>query len=184
MAKATSRLLSKSWLNLIPNPVVSATWLKATSVFDVSNPAGGSDTIIDRDKHFAWTVGFSLPLANFNLAGGELTRAKAEKNVAEARREAARTIVVADVKDAIQSYQNAFDAYARYRQLLPRLTTNIGLLTRAFESGQIDLATLLFQKDRLNRSQITYWDAFLNVKMAQNALDRAVGGDNNKFGNL
>ncbi len=177
MAKSTSRSLSKSWLNLIPNPVVSATWLKETSVFEISNPAEGSDSIIDRDKHFAWTVGFSLPLANFNLAGGELTRAKAEKNVAEARREAMRTIVVAEVKDAAQSYQKAFEAYGRYRQLLPRLTTNIELLTRAFESGQIDLATLLFQKDRLNRSQIAYWDTFLNLKMARNALERAVGGE-------
>ena len=53
MAKAAGRSLSKSWLNLIPNPVVSATWLTGTSIFDVSNPAGGSDTIIDRDKSFA-----------------------------------------------------------------------------------------------------------------------------------
>ena len=175
MAKAASRSLSKSWFNLIPNPVVSVSWLKETSVFDLNGVSGGSDRIIDRDKHFFWRVGFSFPLANFNLTGGQLTRAKAERNMAEARREALGTLVIAEVRDAIQRYKKAIEAYERYRQLLPRLETNIELLTRAFEFGQIDLATLLFQKDRLNRAQIAYWDAFLNAQQTHNALERAVG---------
>ena len=73
--------------------------------------------------------------------------------------------------------KKTYDAFARYRQLLPRLDLSIELLTQAFQSGQIDLASLLLQKDRLNRAQISYWEAFLNAQMARNALERAVGGE-------
>lgn len=173
---AADRLLSRTWFNLVPNPVVSASWIRDTSVLELNNSSNVSDRIIDKDRHFAWRVSFSLPLANLNLVGADIARSRANKRVAEARREALRSVVIAQVRDAVQRYQMVTEAYNRYQKLLPRLETNIELLTSAFETGQIDLATLLFQKDRLNRAQMDYWDAVLNAQQAHSALERAIGG--------
>lgn len=182
--RAANRALQMNWASLVPNPHLFLAWRKSTVIFNLNNsnvnlsgePQILQENLSDIDKSFAWGIGISLPLANFNLWGSQVKRAKTEKQVAEARREVLRSQVSAEVRDAYQQYQKAVAAYYRYRRLLPRLSTNIELLQQAFQSGQIDLTALLFQQDRLNRTRIDYWDAFLNAQKARNVLERAVGG--------
>jgi outer membrane protein TolC len=53
---------------------------------------------------------------------------------------------------------------------------NINLLTKGYQGGQLDLSTLLVQKDRIFRTRFSYVETLLEYNAAHVELERAVGG--------
>ena len=57
----------------------------------------------------------------------------------------------------------------------PDARANRALLERARAEGRIDLPTMLVLQSQLIEAELAYWDAWLEERLAETALDAAVG---------
>jgi hypothetical protein len=60
--------------------------------------------------------------------------------------------------------------------VLEQARANRGLLERARSAGRLDLPTTLVLQSQLIEAEVAYWDVWLEVRLAETALDAAVGG--------
>jgi outer membrane protein TolC len=182
---ATSTSKTLSWLNLIPNPKLTLALVKETSIFDRSSITGnpsvinGIDRLEDTDKLLNFRIGLSVPMVFPFLYGSkqaDIQKAQVENRIANEALIAKRDAIAAELYSAFNRFQSARQSLTLYQGILPRLDTNVALLTKGYQGGQIDLSALLVQKDRIFRTKLSYIDALLEYNTARAELERAVGG--------
>jgi outer membrane protein TolC len=182
---ATSTSKTLSWLNLIPNPKLTLALVKETSIFDRSSITGnptiinGIDRLEDTDKLLDFRIGLSVPMVFPFLYGSkqaDIQKAQVENRIANEALIAKRDAIAAELYSAFNRFQSARQSLTLYQGILPRLDTNVALLTKGYQGGQIDLSALLVQKDRIFRTKLSYIDALLEYNTARAELERAVGG--------
>lgn len=163
----------------LPSPRVSLVYEQERTVFAADDftgdPSviGGIGGIRDKDRLFRVQVALPLPLLNRNQAG--VQAARAENNVARARREGLEQRIRVEVTGAYRRFTGAKQALEAYRALLPGVRQNAELLVKAYEAGELDLTTLLVQTDRIFRMRLASFDALLAYREAVAGLERAVG---------
>ena len=182
---ATSTSKTLSWLNLIPNPKLTFSLTKETSIFDRSSITGspsvvnGFDRIADTDKLLNFRIGVSVPIVFPFLYGSkqaDIQQAQVENKIANEALVAKRNAISAELYSAFNRFQSARQSLTLYQGILPRLDANVALLTKGYQGGQIDLNALLVQKDRIFRTKLSYVDALLEYNASRAELERAVGG--------
>ena len=182
---ATSTSKTLSWLNLIPNPKLTFSLAKETSIFDRSSITGnpsiinGIDRLEDTDKLLNFRIGLSVPIAFPFLYGSkqaDIQQAQVENRIANEALVAKRNAIAAELYSAFNRFQSARHSLTLYQGILPRLDVNVALLTKGYQGGQIDLSALLVQKDRIFRTKLSYVDTLWEYNAARAELERAVGG--------
>jgi len=182
---ATSTSKTLSWLNLIPNPKLTFSLAKETSIFDRSSITGnpsiinGIDRLEDTDKLLNFRIGLSVPIAFPFLYGSkqaDIQQAQVENRIANQALVAKRNAIAAELYSAFNRFQSARHSLTLYQGILPRLDVNVALLTKGYQGGQIDLSALLVQKDRIFRTKLSYVDTLWEYNAARAELERAVGG--------
>jgi cobalt-zinc-cadmium efflux system outer membrane protein len=159
--------------------------VKETSIFDRSSITGnptiinGIDRLEDTDKLLDFRIGLSVPMVFPFLYGSkqaDIQKAQVENRIANEALIAKRDAIAAELYSAFNRFQSARQSLTLYQGILPRLDTNVALLTKGYQGGQIDLSALLVQKDRIFRTKLSYIDALLEYNTARAELERAVGG--------
>lgn len=182
---AASNNVTLSWLNLIPSPKISLSLFRTTSVFQQDNLFGspavtsGINYIKDTDRLLTFRVGLSVPLVFPFLFGqkqAEIQQAQVENNIVNANVQSKQLLIDAEVAAALNRFEKSREAMKLFQGILPRLDVNINLLTKGYQGGQLDLSTLLVQKDRIFRTKFSYVEALLEYNAALAELERAVGG--------
>lgn len=182
---AKSKNATLSWLNLIPNPKIFLSLSRSTSVFEQDNLSGnpaiisGINQIKDTDKLLTFRLGLSIPIVFPFLYGqkqADIQQAQVENNIVSANVNSKRLLINAEVSAALNRFDKSREAMILFRDVLPRLDVNINLLTKGYQGGQLDLSTLLVEKDRIFRTKFSYLETLLEYNTAHAELERAVGG--------
>ncbi len=119
-----------------------------------------------------------LTIPTFQRNQGERARAGADAVVARSEREAAVTLLGADVAEARSRVDAAARRVKSYgADVVPEFEANLALLRRAFELGEIDLLELSIGRERFLRIQNDALGAWLDYFVAVADLERVVGSD-------
>ena len=143
-------------------------------------PNLGLAAVIDRDNELSSTtfglrVSVGLPFWDRNQ-GARKESAALVRLQAELRRDA-ELRVQAEVSSAWARVRSARESMTLYESsVLEQARANRGLLERARSAGRLDLPTTLVLQSQLIEAEVAYWDVWLEVRLAETALDAAVGG--------
>lgn len=119
-----------------------------------------------------------LTIPTFQRNQAERAKAGADAHVARTERDAARTLLEADVAEAHSRVTAAARRVKSYgTEVTPRLEENLTLLRRAFELGEIDLLELSMGRERFLRIQGDALTAWLDHFLALADLERVVGAE-------
>lgn len=182
---ASSKSVTLSWLNVIPNPKVSLSLSRQTSIFEndgiVGDPAitGRINYLKDTDRLLMFRLGLSIPIVFPFLYGqkqADIQQAQVENNIISANVNSKRLAINAEVFTALNRFEKSREAMKLFQDVLPRLDVNINLLTKGYQGGQLSLSTLLVEKDRIFRTKFSYLETLLEYNQAKAELERAVGG--------
>lgn len=174
--QATARGIRLALAEAIPNPKLSLSYARERAVFAADNFIGNPGAIRglrDTDRLLRVQVGLPLPLLNHNQAG--VQKARAENQLAVARRESLAQHIRAETASAYSQFVGTRQALEAYRNLLPRVEQNASLLVKAYETGELDLSGLLLQTDRIFRMRLAYFDALIAYRQALARLEQALG---------
>ncbi len=125
-----------------------------------------------------FTVGIPLPLridGLYNYGQGEILQRAVELDIATLRLDALRRRIEGEVTLAVEKYERARLSLAMFNSVLPEFQKNLDVLDKAYRVGQIDLNTLLTQKDRLARSEQSYFDVLEDYLIAKSEFYQALG---------
>jgi outer membrane protein, heavy metal efflux system len=126
------------------------------------------------------TLSVPIPL----WVGSAPDRARARAGIAEgeARQTALTTSLGAQIVQARQRVEaNAKSARVYGAEILPTLETNLGLLQKAFELGEIDIHQVMVAQERFLRTQQDALQAFADYYEAWAELEATVGGELHGF---
>ncbi len=134
-----------------------------------------SQPIIGNHEHVVLgTLGLPIPLSQRNQQGRAVARA--ELAVRQAEQEAFRQALqarLARASTAVDSDANRIAAYGT--EILPAFESNLALLRRAFELGEVDLLQVLVARERLLRIQQDALTAHQDYYRDVAALEAEVG---------
>jgi len=120
------------------------------------------------------TLGLPIPLSQRNQEGR--ARARAELAVRQAEQDAFRQALQARLARASTAVDSDADRIAAYgTEILPAFESNLTLLRRAFELGEVDLLQVLVARERLLRIQQDALTAHQDYYRDVAALEAEVG---------
>ncbi|PYP35746.1 MAG: hypothetical protein DMD46_11780 [Gemmatimonadetes bacterium] len=129
------------------------------------------------------TIGVSLPLPLFNWNGGEIARASAARDRAQANLDLARREFAADLSRARRAYEAGLARLARDRRLLASADRVAAMSLQAYAEGAIPLAVVLESARNAREALGRYIDdlaAANNGAAAVRLLAATAGGGGNE----
>ena len=121
------------------------------------------------------TLGVAIPLPFGGAGDREAARAEAEFRLRQAEAEAVVYGAGAGAGAALTRARQAERVLGRFAAIEPELATNDALLDLASRGGEIDIPTLLAQRERLRAARRALLNARAETRRAQLALARALG---------
>ena len=142
---------------------------------DLSGTGPFSDDFRLGRREIELTVGVAIPLPFGGAGEREAARAEAELRLRQAEAETVVYEAEASAGAALVRTRQASRVLGRLAAIEPDLATNDALLDLAYRGGEIDIPTLLAQRERLRAARRALLDARAETRRAQLALARALG---------
>jgi cobalt-zinc-cadmium efflux system outer membrane protein len=147
-----------------PNPTLGV------SYENEANPGGASERILRGT--------LSIPLPFWVSNTGALAEADAEVERTSAEREALESVVGHRVLQARERVRaSAERARVFGTEIVPTFETNLELLDKAFELGEIDVLQVMVAQERFLRTQTDALQSFADYYSAWAELEAAVGAE-------
>lgn len=134
------------------------------------------------DRPITHLLGFRVAVAVPLSLGGlydngraEILQRTAERDIVLAQLAALRRRIEGEITLAFEQYEIARNSLAMFNNVLPEFHLNLDVLNKAYRLGQIDLNTLLTQKERMTRSQQSYLDVLEEYLIARSEYYQALG---------
>lgn len=165
---AAAQAATLSYLKLVPT-------VKASLTFDSDNTIFPNESTT---RFLGFRLGVSVPLPVpflFNYGQGDIQQREAERRLASLQLTARRREIAGQVSLALRRLDNARASLVLFNAVRPAVERSLALFAKAYQTGQLDLNTLLVQKDRLLRSEQTYLDVLTDYHAAQAEADAALG---------
>lgn len=145
-----------------PRPTITLGWDEDRSVLlgdDFSGLPFPKDSIKVSDEDRLLSIGVSFALPVFDLNKGGITQAIASRVLAEAELVRRRRDAESQVRELLAQGRLLSQVVETLGPATVAGATNVGVAERAWSSGQISLADLLRERDRVLRSRLTAEDA-------------------------
>ncbi|MES2767335.1 MAG: TolC family protein [Bacteroidota bacterium] len=123
-------------------------------------------------------VAVAVPLSFgglYNNGQAEILQRTAERDIAVLQLAALRRRIEGEITLASRKYEKARAALLVFNGVLPEFQLNLDVLNKAYTLGQIDLNTLLTQKERMTRSQQSYLDVLERYLIARSEYYQTLG---------
>jgi cobalt-zinc-cadmium efflux system outer membrane protein len=123
-----------------------------------------------------FNFGVSFPVWQKNQ--GDRARARAEKDIAEAQSESLRLLLQGRIARGAEAINSSVERLAVFgEEILPNFESNLALLQRAFELGQIDILEVGVARERFIEIESQALDAYADYYRATSELEAELGAE-------
>jgi cobalt-zinc-cadmium efflux system outer membrane protein len=123
-----------------------------------------------------FNFGVSFPVWQKNQ--GDRARARAEKDIAEAQSESLKLLLQGRIAKGVESINASVERIAVFgEEILPNFESNLALLQRAFELGQIDILEVGVARERFIEIESQALDAYADYYRAIAELEAELGAE-------
>ncbi|MCB9757010.1 MAG: TolC family protein [Candidatus Omnitrophica bacterium] len=133
---------------------------------------GFEKTDAEYDKDYAALVSVSMPLWNLNQ--GEVKKAKAEKEIQEARLQTIEHEIGFDVYQAFLNAETAQKQVEYLKESVEEANELIRLADLKYREGEIDFINYRDQVKTASETKVRYYEGIFNLDQSINELERAI----------
>jgi cobalt-zinc-cadmium efflux system outer membrane protein len=161
-----------------PDLTASAQYARRYSQFeDPLRTTGSGSPLLLQDRDNILTVGISIPLQSRKRNEGNIEAAVARQRAAGLRKQHLEITIPLEVEAAWRRYQAARNAVGILnRGVLEESRSNLSVIRKAYELGQLRLLDVLNEQRRLLETELSFIDSEAELARSVAELERIVGG--------
>lgn len=161
-----------------PDLTASAQYARRYSQFeDPLRTTGSGSPLLLQDRDNILTVGISIPLQSKKRNEGNVEAAVARQRAAGLRRQHLEVTIPLEAEAAWRRYQAAkITVGILNRGVLEESRSNLSVIRKAYELGQLRLLDVLNEQRRLLETELSFIDSEAELARSVTELERIVGG--------
>ena len=161
-----------------PDLTASAQYARRYSQFeDPLRTTGSGSPLLLQDRDNILTVGISIPLQSRKRNEGNIEAAVARQRAAGLRRQHLEVTIPLEAEAAWRRYQAAKNTVGILnRGVLEESRSNLSVIRKAYELGQLRLLDVLNEQRRLLETELSFIDSEAELARSVTELERIVGG--------